>query len=169
MDCFPLFHWWKNFSERNNFFLPTHRFSFLYYRLFIYICNPQKEVIISWICCCDDLVISREKVHMMNSHFFYMLAFDWLGFPDFFYQNKTLIQSILYKYTPSSQPLDRTPLIWYKILRQTLNWLVISMVSIFLSFWFFAIKTKMFKLLNHKKIKKQISFNFCQIFVNIIR
>ena len=86
VDCFPLFHWWKNFSERNtNCFLPTSIFFFALHTFYIYICNPQKEVIISWICCCDDLVISREKVHMMNSHFFYMLAFDWLGFPDFFF------------------------------------------------------------------------------------
>ena len=72
----------------NYFFLPTHRVSF-FIHTFLYICNPQKEVIISWIRCCGDLVISREKVHMMNSHFFYMLAFDWLGFPDFLLKKKT--------------------------------------------------------------------------------
>ena len=70
----------------NYLFLPTKIFFFHTIILFfIYICNPQKEVIISWICCCDDLVISREKVHMMNSHFFIYVGIWLARFPWFFF------------------------------------------------------------------------------------
>ena len=113
MDCFFLFHWWKNFSERNtNCFLPTSIFFFALHTFYIYIylqpsegSDYQLNLLLRW-----PRHFTGKSSHDEFTLFLYVGI--WLArFPWFFIEKKPS-QPFTYFAITTTRP---HPLIWSKI------------------------------------------------------